>query len=149
MSVTFDLRSGLARGVELGCLDGMGFVVIAVAAVALWILFERMNELFCLSWRAGQLRLVRGRIPPALKRDLGEALAHMKIDRCTIRAKRDERGARLVASGVDEFAEQRLRNILQIYPISQLRSATAPAENRIWRLFGFASLLWLFGRADD
>ena len=127
----------------------MGFVVIAVVAVALWVFFERTNELFCLSWRGGQLRLVRGCIPPALKRDLGEALAHMKIERSTVRAKRDERGARLVASGVDDFAEQRLRNILQIYPISQLRSATAPAQNRIWRLFGFASLLWLFGRADD
>jgi hypothetical protein len=132
-----------------GVWGGLGFVVIAVAAVGLWIFFERLNELFCLSWRGGQLRLVRGRIPPALKRDLGEALAHMKIERCTIRARKDEGGVRLAASGVDDFAEQRLRNILQIYPISQLRSATAPAQNRVWRLFGFASLLWLFGRADD
>jgi uncharacterized protein YqjF (DUF2071 family) len=127
----------------------MGFVVIAVVAVGLWVFFERSNELFCLSWRDGQLRLVRGRIPPALKHDLGDALAHMKVARCTVRAKRDERGARLVASGVDDFAEQRLRNILQIFPISQLRSANAPTQNRVWRLFGFASLLWLFGRADD
>ncbi|MFZ5786682.1 MAG: DUF3634 family protein [Acidobacteriota bacterium] len=127
----------------------MGLAVLAIVAVALWIFVDRANELFCLSWRNGQLRLVRGRIPPALKRDLGDALAHMKIAKTTVRARREDRGLRLTAAGLDDFATQRLRNILQIYPVSQLRAAREPQQNRVWRMLGFASLIWLFGRADD
>jgi hypothetical protein len=123
-------------------------LLVVVFAVA-WLVIDRSNELFSLSWRDGELRLVRGAIPPALKRDLADALAHMKVARCTVRAKKEERGARLSASGVDDFGEQRLRNIFQIYPVATLRAAKAPEANRFLRLFGVASLLWLFGRRDD
>lgn len=127
----------------------MEIALVVTVVLLLWLWIDRANELFCLSWRNGELRLVRGRVPPALKRDLGEALAHMKIARATVKVRRDASGARLTASGVDDFATQRLRNILQIYPMSQLRSATAPVENRLLRLLGFPALVWLFGRRDD
>ena len=127
----------------------MGLAVILIVGVVLWLIIDRSTELFCLSWRGGELRLVRGAIPPALKRDLAEALAHMKVPRATVKAKKTDARARLTASGVDDFAEQRLRNIFQIYPVSQLRAAVRPTQNRLLHLLGFASLVWLFGRRED
>lgn len=127
----------------------VGLAIIVFVGLLVWWLLDRSTELFCLSWRSGELRLVRGRIPPALKRDLAEALAHMKVQRATVRARKDDARARLTASGVDDFAEQRLRNIFQIYPLSQLRQAVSPTQNRLLRWLGVASLVWLFGRRDD
>lgn len=123
--------------------------VLVAAFVVAWVVLDRLTELFCLSWRKGELRLVRGAIPPALKNDLADALTRMKVDSCTIKAKREEQGARLTAPGLDDFSEQRLRNIFQIYPVATLRSAQQPQHNKLLRFFGFASLVWIFGRRDD
>jgi hypothetical protein len=122
--------------------------VIAVALV-LFLWFQRTTELFALSWRNGELRLVRGRIPPMLRSDLAEALTQMRIGRCNVVARKEDQGARLTATGVDDFSLQRLRNIFQLYPVAQLRAATAPAHGRLLRFLGFGALVWLFGRRDD
>jgi len=127
----------------------VGLLLVTAVAVALWVWLERSAELFCLSWRSGELRLVRGRVPPALRRDLADALTHMRVTRCTIVARRAERGARLTASGLDDFAEQRLRNIFQIYPLSQLRAARAPEHGRFVRWLGFSWLVWALNRRED
>lgn len=124
-------------------------LVLVIVFVVAWVIIDRGTELFVLSWRKGELRLVRGAIPAALKHDLADALSRMKVSACTVKAKREERGARLTASGIDDFSEQRLRNIFQIYPVATLRAAKKPEANRFLRFFGFASLLWLFGRRDD
>lgn len=123
--------------------------VLVASFVIAWVVIDRLNELFCLSWRKGELRLVRGAIPAALKNDLADALTRMKVESCTIKAKKEEQGARLTAAGLDDFSEQRLRNIFQIYPVATLRSAKQPENNKLLRFFGFASLLWIFGRRDD
>lgn len=123
-------------------------LVVAVALVVfLWL--RRGSELFSLSWRKGELRLVRGRIPPLLRSDLADALRQMKIERCDVVARKEERGARLSGSGIDDFSLQRLRNIFQLYPVAQLRAAAAPSHGRLLRLLGVSSLVWLFGRSDD
>jgi|APLak6261683265_1056151.scaffolds.fasta_scaffold10206_2 hypothetical protein len=122
---------------------------LAVIGLVVWLVVERSGELFCLSWRNGELRLVRGAIPPALKRDLADALTRMKVASATVRAKKEAQGARLTASGVDDFGEQRLRNIFQIYPVATLRAAPRPEANRFLRFFGFGALIWFFGRRDD
>ncbi len=124
-------------------------LLVASAAGALWLLVERGRELFCLSWRGGEMRLVRGRVPVSLRHDFADALTHLKAERATIWVRRDEAGARLTASGVDEFGEQRLRNILQVYPTSRLAAAPVPAHNALWRLLGVGALVWLFGHRDD
>jgi hypothetical protein len=119
-----------------------------VAGILLWL--HRQSELFFLSWRNGELRLVRGRIPPMLKADLAEALSQMKVARCTVTARKEEGGARLSISGMDDFSAQRLRNIFQLYPMSQLRvAAMAPEHGRLLRWVGFSSLVWIFGRRWD
>ena len=126
----------------------MPLLLLALAALALLFWLHRSAELFTLSWRHGELRLVRGRIPPMLKADLAQALTQMRVERCTVTARKEEQGARLAAN-LDDFTAQRLRNIFQLYPLSQLRSAPAPSRNRLLRFLGFSSLVWLLGRSDE
>jgi hypothetical protein len=85
-----------------------------------------------------------------LRSDLAQALSQMKVTRCTITASKEVQGARLSVSGIDDFAAQRLRNIFQLYPVSQLRAAAmAPEHGRLLRWVGVSSLVWLFGRRWD
>jgi hypothetical protein len=124
------------------------FALVAVALVA-WLVISRSNELFVLSFRDGEVRLVRGAVATGLRTDLRDALQHMKVKRATVRVTKTPQGARLTASGVDEFGEQRLRNILQLFPAARLRSTQAPSQNRLLRLFGFSALVWLLGSRDE
>jgi hypothetical protein len=124
-------------------------VLVIAVALGLFVWFQRSTELFVLSWRKGELRLVRGRVPGMLRGDLAEALRQMKIERCDIVARKEDHRARLSVSGMNDFTAQRLRNIFQLYPISQLRAATAPAHGRLLRWVGLASLVWLFGRSEE
>lgn len=126
----------------------MPLLLLTLAGLALFFWLQRSAELFTLSWRQGELRLVRGRIPPMLKADLAQALTQMGVQRCTVTARKEAQGARLSAN-LDDFTAQRLRNIFQLYPLSQLRSAPAPSHNRLLRLLGFSSLVWLLGRRDE
>lgn len=122
---------------------------LLAAAVIAWLVLSRANELFVLSFRDGELRLVRGAVTTSLRHDLADALRHMKVTHATIRVTKTPQGARLTASGVDEFGEQRLRNILQLFPAARLRAAEAPTQNRLLRLFGFSALVWLLGSRDE
>ena len=126
----------------------MLFVLAFAAFVAAWVALERSNELFVLSWRDGEMRLVRGVVPGRLRFELGDALKRMKVKSTRLRVAKSEGGARLTASGLDDFTTQRLRNIVRLFPLSQLRSGTAPAQNKLLRVFGFTALLWLFGSRD-
>ncbi|MFT3712444.1 MAG: DUF3634 family protein [Archangium sp.] len=123
--------------------------LLAIAALVGWLVLERMNEVCLLSWRNGEMRLVRGSVPARLRMDITDALRSMKIGSTRVRIAKTERGARITASGLDDFHEQRLRNILQLFPLAQLRSGTAPTQNRLLRFFGFASLMWIFGSRDS
>ena len=127
----------------------MELLLFAVAALVVWMVWERHAELFVLSWRHGELRLVRGQLPGGLRMAIGEALTQMRIEQTTVRAVRVERGARLTASGLDDFCLQRLRNLFSLYPVSRLRDGTVPTRNRLLRFIGVTSLLWAFGRRDD
>lgn len=137
----------------------MIYALIAVAALIAWLVLERSNELFVLSWRGGsvdgrepgsngEMRLVRGSVPGRLRIDLADALKSMKVKSTKLRVTKTPQGATITASGLDDFHVQRLRNILRLFPLSQLRSSTAPTQNRLLRVFGFSSLVWLFGSRD-
>ena len=127
----------------------MLLVFVALGALVVWLFVSRSNELFVLSFRDGEARLVRGAVATGLRVDLADALRHMKVMRATVRVTKTPQGARLTASGVDEFGEQRLRNILQLFPAARLRATDAPTQNRLLRLFGFSALLWLLGSRDE
>lgn len=127
---------------------GILLAVTAVVAVGLWW-HARSQELFVLSIRDGRGRLVRGRIPGLLKSDLVEAATQMRVKRCTVVARRDEGGARLVVRGMTDFEAQRLKNVFRLYPLSALRAAPAPAKGAALRWLGIAWLVWLFDRSAE
>jgi hypothetical protein len=122
-------------------------VVVAIVLFGFWFFLERQNELFRLSVRHGRVLLVRGRIPPGLLGDIKDAVARPPVLRGTIRAVKEDGGARLTASGgIDEGLAQRLRNIFRLYPVSRLRAAPAIARPTMGQLLGIAWLAWLLDR---
>jgi hypothetical protein len=92
------------------------FVAIARAA-------GRSRELFVLSVRGGQTRLVRGRVPPALLEALSDVMRRSAVQNATLRAVRGDGRAQLQASGLDEYALQRARNVLGTFPLAKLLGA--------------------------
>lgn len=125
----------------------MPLVVVALVLVAVWLIAERQNELFCLSVRDGRVLLVRGRIPPGLMGDIRTAVARPPVRRGTIRAVRQANAARLAVSReIDEGRAQRLRNIFNLYPASKLRAAPTPDRPTMGQILGIAWLAWLLDR---
>ncbi|MEW5742567.1 MAG: DUF3634 family protein [Myxococcota bacterium] len=124
-------------------------LAVTVVVGVIWYVHRRSQELFVLSIRDGEARLVRGRIPGLLQSDLTEAATQMRVKRCTVTALKDSPRARLEVSGMSDFEAQRLRNVFQLYPLSALRAAPAPVKGTWLRLLGFAWLVWLFDRSAE
>ena len=122
------------------------WILLGVGAVSAFWWLSRAGELFFLSVRDGSVLLVRGRIPPSLLNDFGDAVRHVR--RGSIRGVRQMNGGQVFAGGdIDEFVEQRLRNILRTFPVSRLRSAPGPANPTLGQVLGIAWLAWLLDRA--
>lgn len=121
-------------------------LIVAVALVAyLWT--SRTRELFCLSVREGHVLVVRGRIPGGLLSDIRDVVSKPVVRHATIRAVKQEHGARLsVSGGIDEGREQRLRNIFRLYPLSNLRAASPVAQPTLGQVLGIAWLAWWLDR---
>ncbi len=96
------------------------FIVLTLVSVGGWLYFQRMNEIFCLSWRDGRLLVVRGRAPATLQGDFREALQHSGSTSATIRAVRAQGRASLKTRGIDERGAQRLRNIFGTYNLGHV-----------------------------
>lgn len=121
------------------------YAVIAAAVFAAVVWAQRQRELFCISIRDGRLLVVRGRVPPLLLGDFRDAVSSPRVRRGTLCAVREENGARLVVSGaIDEYREQRLRNIFRLYPMSNLRAAPALERPSIGQVVGLSWLAWMF-----
>ncbi len=121
-------------------------LVLAAAAVLLYLAW-RANELFCISVRDGKVLVVRGRIPQGLLSGFAEAVARPPLRRATIRAQRGPNGARLTVSGIDEFLEQRLRNIFHLYPPANLTAAPLLQRRNVGQFLGVVWLAWLLDRS--
>lgn len=119
-------------------------LAIALLAAGLLAFFwlQRQRELVVVSVRAGRVHRVRGNAPGTLLSDFERAVKH--IGHGTIRVLKEEAAARLTTSGIDEPTEQRLRNIVRLYPLSSLRASTEPERKVLTRMFGFAWLAWIF-----
>lgn len=119
--------------------------VLVALGLYLWSL--RVNELFCVSVRNGRVLVVRGRVPAGLLSDIRDVVSRPVVSRGTVRATKQEHGARLVVSGaIDEGREQRLRNIFRLYPVSNLRAAPSIAKPTLGQLLGIAWLAWILDR---
>lgn len=121
---------------------GVVFLLVAFVGVMLW----RQGELFCLSYRSGELRLVRGRVPVRVARELQEALKRMGVRRATLTARDEGQAARLEVHGVDDFGAQRLRNVFHLHSLMTLRAAEPPPSGAVWRWIGVSWLSWAFAR---
>lgn len=106
----------------------MPFILIAiVVAVVAYLLVSRSRELFVIGVRDGTLIVVRGTVPQGLLASFRDAIGAARSGK--IRAYRTPTGAQLDASGdIDAAIEQRLRNILGLYPMSKL--SARPVDKR-------------------
>lgn len=124
----------------------MFLLLVAVIGIAVYYWASRASELFCLSVRNGRVLVVRGRIPGGLLSDIRDVVSKPVVAHATIRAMKQEHGARLAVSGLDEGREQRLRNIFRLYPISNLRAAPLIEKPTLGQVLGIAWLAWLLDR---
>src|SRR4051794_18783738 len=123
----------------------MMFTVLAIlGGIAVLFYLARSRELFVLGVRDGRTLLVRGRIPRNLHVNLAAVVEAPPVRSGTIKVVKTEMGAQLSTSGdIDEGREQRMRNVLGLYPAAQLRSAPAQTQRTLGQILGVVWLAWL------
>lgn len=126
----------------------MAWLLIALvgAAAILWW-FSLQEDLFCLSVRGGRLLIVRGRVPPRFVSDVRDILGRARAGDVTIRARPTAHSGRLIFTGeLDEFTQQRLRNVFGLIPAAQLRTAPPIKNPTPGQRLGVEWLAWWFAR---
>ncbi|MBX5480871.1 MAG: DUF3634 family protein [Myxococcaceae bacterium] len=124
-------------------------VVLGAILIISWLV-SRAGELFFVSICDGRVLVVRGRIPQGLLNDFADVVRKPPVRRGSIRAVKTIQGGQLIARGVDEFREQRLRNIFRLYPLSNLRAQPpGPDRRTLGQLLGIAWLAWLLDRSGE
>ncbi len=100
-------------------------LLLALLTIPLVVALLRANELFALRWRAGKLRVMRGRIPPALLGDLRDVLRDGAAPAADLRGVvEDGRPAiRVRAQNLPSHINQRLRNTISLWPVAKIRNA--------------------------
>lgn len=124
----------------------MTYLVLGAFALVAWLVWRRLNEVFCLSIREGRVLVVRGRAPQRLVNEVAAVVRLSRVRRGTIRGVKGERGVRLACSGIDDGTAQRLRNVLGTMPIAQLRAAPPITRPTFGQVLGIAWLAWMFER---
>lgn len=124
-------------------MDPVLVLLLAIALPIGFLLWQRVNEIFCVSVRDGRVLLVRGRIPPPVLHGFADVVKRQGIVRGTIRGVAGTAHARLAISGMDEGTAQRLRNVFGHHPVARLRGAKLPAVRNVGQLLGIAWLAWL------
>jgi hypothetical protein len=96
-------------------------VVLGLLAVGL----KRESQLFRLRMVDGQLRLSRGRIPPALRRDIADVLRRAEVQSAVLQAVVEDGAPKLrVEQGqVPPHVRQQLRNAISLWPLTKIRNA--------------------------
>jgi hypothetical protein len=119
----------------------VGLLVIVAFVAVVVVLGRRHNEVFLVSIRRGRVLLVRGAAPSGLLHDFAQVARDAGIRRGTLRAIRGDSHTRLFADGLDAALAQRFRNIVGLYPLSQLRAA-APVRRNLGQVMGWTFLAW-------
>lgn len=97
-------------------------ILVAILVVGFLIVLRGAPELAKLRVVRGNLRLLRGRMPGRLLDDFRDVLSDPALDGAELRIVSENGRPRLVARGLDDAREQRLRNVLGPYTIAQLRA---------------------------
>lgn len=127
-------------------------LALVIVAVVVVVALARANEIFCVSVRNGQCLIVRGRVSPALWREIRAVVRQSRIRSGTIRAVRERGRHRIVVSGMSDAIAQRLRNALGNTGFGQGKGASGGASDcenggrNLGQLLGIAWLAWLFVR---
>ncbi|HET9955931.1 MAG TPA: DUF3634 family protein [Polyangiaceae bacterium] len=101
----------------------IGIVCILIFLVGVLWAARRANELFVLRIREGRVQHVRGRMPPALYEAMREVAASPVIRNARVRGVVERGNPRLRVSGdVPPDQEQRLRNVLGMFPLPRIRA---------------------------
>jgi hypothetical protein len=118
-------------------------LVLIAVLLFIFVVGPRLNELFLISIRDGELLVVRGRVPTALLQDIAEIATRHAVEQATVRALRGRDGARLATSGLDDGVAQRLRNSFHLYPVSKLAAAPLIEERNLGQVMGIVWLAWM------
>ncbi|MBM4784111.1 MAG: DUF3634 family protein [Archangiaceae bacterium] len=120
-------------------------VILAVGiAVVLWL--RRGRRAFAVRVVNGELRVVGGWLPGPMLADYRSALRGLTG---LVEGHFEEGGLRVtVSGGIDEFVEQRLRNIARLYPMATFR-ASRKAEQQVLRGTAAVALMSAAARRDD
>lgn len=121
----------------------MWLLLLVVVAIVVWLVAERMGEIFCVSVRDGRCLVVRGRISGNLLEGIADVVKRAGVRRGTVRAVKGEHHARLVFRGIDEATAQRLRNVFGHHPVQKLRQAPIATKRNLGQLLGVTWLAWL------
>ncbi len=100
----------------------LALLILCIFLVPLVFSILRSNELAALEYQRGELRLARGRLPHALFNELEDVLVRSAAQRASVRLILESQRARLLADGVDEATEQRLRNVAGRFPTATIRT---------------------------
>jgi hypothetical protein len=101
------------------------FVFAVVAIVVLVLITRNANLLFVAKVKNGQICYVRGRAPKKLLADMGEVVRRRPVQAASLRVTVLDGMASLASRGdLDDQERQRLRNILGMWPVAKIRSAS-------------------------
>jgi len=100
-------------------------LLLVLLTIPLVVALLRANELFALRWRAGKLRVVRGRIPQALLGDIRDVLRDAGAPPTELRGVVEDGRTALRATTGDlpNHVNQRLRNTISLWPVAKIRNA--------------------------
>lgn len=96
---------------------------LLAAGLAMMLGLRRANELCVVDLRHGKARLVRGRIPPRLLSDLGDIARTSGSASARVRVVvASARPEVLVRGALDAASAQRVRNVVGLYGLAQMRA---------------------------
>jgi len=117
-------------------------IVILVVGLGLVLWLRSARRAFVVTVTNGEVSLRKGSMPGAMLSDYRAALA--KVSSGSVEGHFEEGGLRVVSSGdIDEFTEQRLRNIARLYPVASFRASRGP-EQRALKATGVLALFSFF-----
>jgi len=103
-------------------LDWIWLSLPLLALLGFGYALRRANELFALKAQAGQLELLRGRLPPALLSEFADIARREQLHDAEIRVLNESGVPRLALDGAGTQAvKQALRNVLGRYSVAQIR----------------------------
>lgn len=122
-------------------------VWVVLLLITAWLVWGRSRELFVLSMRDGEALLVRGGCPRSVREDLIDVLRQEQVERARIRALLDGDHVQLEASGVSDRTAQRLRNVVRLARVLQIKQAKPPKERNLGQWLGVEWLAWAMHRS--